>query len=131
MSLTAIRTKINAKCQSLPQSRHSGDDINEQGNVGRRFRPRQDKSLSDSPKAAALAMSSVPSTSTAGNFSIPGSPIKNSDGQDVSMVDLQSSLNIYFGVANRIANGENYTIKGKRISLEGEVQYLIDWEAVS
>lgn len=42
--------------------------------------------------------------------------------------DLQSSLTAYFGAVNRIANGERFTIRGKRIGLDGRQQYLIEWE---
>lgn len=68
----------------------------------------------------------VSSTALSG---IPGSPIKT-ENQDVALVDLQSTVNQYFGAANRIASGENYVVRGKRISPEGRVDYLIEWEGV-
>lgn len=63
--------------------------------------------------------------------SIKSSPIKdNIKGE--SIADLQSSLNMYFGgVTNRIENGDHFVIKGKRISLDGRSQYLIEWDGVS
>ncbi|XP_055641340.1 polycomb protein Pcl [Toxorhynchites rutilus septentrionalis] len=42
--------------------------------------------------------------------------------------DLQSSLNLYFGATHRIMSGEKFVVKGKRVSLSGKVQYLIEWE---
>lgn len=46
--------------------------------------------------------------------SISSSPIKDTLKEE-SMADLQSSLNIYFGgVVNRVGNGENFAVKGKK-----------------
>lgn len=56
------------------------------------------------------------------------SPIKLNGTVDKK--SMKSSFNIYFGIANRIANGENFTIKGKRISIDGRLQYLIEWDGV-
>lgn len=74
-------------------------------------------------------------SSTPNNYSFNANPLNGSPSSiKVSdkkpMDDLQSSFNIYFGIANRIANGENFTIKGKRISLDGRLQYLIEWDGV-
>lgn len=54
------------------------------------------------------------------------SPIKNSPS--VSLNDLKNSVNIYFGAANRIASGEKFKIRAKRITPQGRTQYLIEWE---
>lgn len=86
--------------------------------------------------------------------SISSSPIKDTLKEE-SISDLQSSLNMYFGgVANRIGNGEKFTIKGmntfqifkelfvfyidisplttgKRILTDGRTQYLIGLDGVS
>ncbi len=43
------------------------------------------------------------------------------------MSDLQSSLNPFCGAANRIAAREKAIIRGKRISTNGRVEYLIEW----
>ncbi|KAG8034512.1 hypothetical protein G9C98_007588 [Cotesia typhae] len=98
---------------------------------GRRLRQRgADKSAASAANAEAqkrsnLAMS-IPSTSAASS-SPKVSPIKQST-PDISMDDLKSSVNMYFGAANRIASGEKFGVKAKRISKSGQLQYLIEWE---
>lgn len=100
---------------------------------GRRLRQRQERNYNENGRRASFA---APSTSTPGS-SLPGSPIKNGtaanggdNGPSSSVVgtDLQSSLNLYFGAAHRILSGERFVIKGRRVSVSGKVQYLIEWE---
>lgn len=58
------------------------------------------------------------------------SPVKQTT-PDISLDDLKSSVNIYFGAANRIAAGEKFTIKAKRLGPNGQLQYLIEWEGLN
>lgn len=53
------------------------------------------------------------------------SPVKNQPS--LSLEELKSSVNQYFGAVNRIASGEKFSVRAKRISLEGRTQYLINW----
>lgn len=56
--------------------------------------------------------------------SISSSPIKDTMKEE-SIADLQSSLNMYFGgVANRIGNGEKFTIKGMDIRFSSVLFYF-------
>lgn len=57
------------------------------------------------------------------------SPVKQEP--DISIDDLKNSVNSYFGAATRIAAGERFSIKAKRISPAGKMQYLIEWEGPS
>ncbi|KAI4473993.1 hypothetical protein M0802_015846 [Mischocyttarus mexicanus] len=50
---------------------------------------------------------------------------------DISLEDLKSSVNVYFGAANRIAAGEKFVIKAKRVGPNGQTQYLIEWESLN
>lgn len=118
--------------------------------TGRRLRKRGEKNYSETH----LQRNSIASNantklnnsivSLPSEISVVGSPNKNCDNtrsthisnnspntssNDVS--ELQTSLTMYFNAANRIANGENFVIRGKRINADGEVQYLIEWEGVS
>ncbi|KAL1131799.1 hypothetical protein AAG570_011411 [Ranatra chinensis] len=54
-----------------------------------------------------------------------GSPVKPS--APFNLEDLKTSVNHYFGAMNRIAAGEKFFIRAKRISPQGRTQYLIDW----
>lgn len=57
------------------------------------------------------------------------SPVKQEP--EICMNDLKSSVNIYFGAANRIATGERFLVKAKRIGPTGKMEYLIEWEGPS
>ncbi|KAG1662689.1 Metal-response element-binding transcription factor 2 [Nymphon striatum] len=47
---------------------------------------------------------------------------------DFNLDDLRSSVNSYFGASTRIANGETFTVLAKRVSVEGKIEYLIQWD---
>ncbi|KAK9707915.1 Polycomb-like MTF2 factor 2 [Popillia japonica] len=82
---------------------------------GRRLRQRQDKSQEKEK------ISNPPTPKP--------SPVKQEP--DISMDDLKSSVNSYFGAAMRIAAGERFSIKAKRIGPSGKTEYLIEWEGSS
>ncbi|XP_066245348.1 polycomb protein Pcl [Euwallacea similis] len=54
------------------------------------------------------------------------SPVKTEP--DIDMEDLKTSVNIYFGAANRIAAGERFNVKAKRVGPTGKLEYLLEWE---
>lgn len=144
ISITALRSSLGVAGSSSNKKITSNEDMaaatNETSANGRRLRQRHDKRSASEQKAkvqreettsAELTLLPQATNSLAfGSCSIPGSPIKSAVPE--TMNDLQTSLNMYFGgVANRIANGECYTVRGKRVSLDGRLQYLIEWEGVS
>ncbi|KAJ8878162.1 hypothetical protein PR048_022629 [Dryococelus australis] len=59
--------------------------------------------------------------------SVKSSPVKQNP-VEVSIDELKSSVNIYFGAATRIASGEKFSIRGRRTLPGGRTQYLIEWE---
>lgn len=103
---------------SLAQTSKSGSQISncvDYALNGRRLRQRQDKSIEKDK-------TSNPPTPKP-------SPVKQDS--DVSIDDLKSSLNSYFGAATRIAAGERFSIKAKRVGVNGKVECLIEWEGTS
>lgn len=122
---------------------------------GRRLRKRGDTNYAETRRHAANAAAiaaTTSSSSSSGNApssssnstaslgvvvgatlnQIPGaggSPVKG--GAEVSLTELQSSLTMYFGAANRIANGERFAIKGRRVGVDGRNQFLIEWDTVA
>ncbi|KAG5326577.1 MTF2 factor, partial [Acromyrmex heyeri] len=90
---------------------------------GRRLRQRQSNDKLPPPDPQPQRKSSISSSPKC-------SPVKQS-APDISLDDLKSSVNIYFGAANRIAAGEKFVIKAKRIGPNGQTQYLIEWEGLN
>nr|XP_012151073.1 PREDICTED: polycomb protein Pcl isoform X2 [Megachile rotundata] len=90
---------------------------------GRRLRQRQSNDKLPPPDLQAQKKGSVPTSPKC-------SPVKQS-APDISIDDLKSSVNIYFGAANRIAAGEKFVIRAKRIGPNGQTQYLIEWEGLN
>lgn len=80
---------------------------------GRRLRQKDEKAKDDKEKT------SNPPTPKP-------SPVKQEP--DIDMDELKSSVNIYFGAANRIAAGERFGVKARRVGPSGKIQYLIEWE---
>lgn len=143
-SLSSIRSTITSNSSSPSSTPNAGTPpaanitIANMFNPGRRLRQRQEKNYAENPRRSSVSSTiqnnQVPNVT---NFSLPGSPAKNGGGggggggSDISITELQTSLNMYFGAANRISNGEKFFIRGRRLCCDGRYQYLVEWEGMS
>lgn len=96
---------------------------------GRRLRKRDNTSYSNKLPRRLSNSNNCPAPITSTNLSVPStSSVKNTNHDVINGIsDLQSSLNTFFGAANRIAAREKANVRGKRISANGRVEYLIEW----
>lgn len=80
-------------------------------------------STSKETKTNEIADKSLPTTQN-------GLPLAStSDISSVGKDEMKSPADWYFGsVADRIAKGGKFTVQGKRILVDGRLQFLIDWD---
>lgn len=52
-------------------------------------------------------------------------------GQTIDPSELRSTVGNYFCATERLNSGENFHVAGRRVTTDGRVQYLIEWEGTA
>ncbi|XP_056449050.1 PHD finger protein 19 [Gadus chalcogrammus] len=113
-----LRKGVGSRKRKLPSNSYS--QWASRGDAGEEL-PAEEPSGLEEQDSAERALTPPPSDSS--HFLSETSHLSSDSSH------LHSSISSYFGVAGRLTNGE-YQVLARRVTAEGTVQYLLEWEEV-
>jgi len=140
------------EAEGAPQDPQGGDVTPNSGSTIKRFLSLSEK---ESPISSGAASTAATDESRLEMFQSVEEMLVGSEGQDDLLVggvagemlagrqdqeedhfktpgiilsDLKCSLSNYFGAQTRIARGEEFRVKARRLTLNGDIAYLMEWQ---
>ncbi|KAM9393500.1 PHD finger protein 19 isoform 2-T2 [Pholidichthys leucotaenia] len=114
-----FRRRVGSRKRKLPSN--SYNQCASRSETGEEFGGEETSNIMEDPESANhVQLATDPSHFLPGHTQIP------SDSSQ-----LHSSISSYFGAAGRLTNGERYQVLARRVTPQGMVQYLLEWEGTT